>query len=296
MLSPLDSGQGIDTAALLAHLAVADSGIGVDIADLLVHLSCTETSLGVESASWLLKFYASGNDEAVASESAAILAHLAATDQAIGTETAALLAHLAGSSDVGSGGESGSAAFTAHAPATVPYSATGSNAHSIAAWCRYMDVVLAGGGNGGGGGFAGFVTGGGGNAGNWSHVTVERGVDIPWSASTLTIVIPTATAGGTQGNKGAGGGTVTAAVTGTSWAGLSATGGTGDQFGTTRNGQSPGTHTYNGQSYNGGAVQTTSQGAGNPPGGGGNGGTGNAFNGNTGGAGALGGGWVRSYQ
>lgn len=104
-----------------------------------------------------------------------------------------------------------------------------------------------------------------------------------------------ATAGGTSGNKGAGGGTVTAS--GSGWAaGLSATGGTGDQFGSTRNGQSPGTHTYNGQSYNGGAVQSTAQAAGNSPGGGGNGGTGNAFNGNQGGAGAPGGAWCRAYQ
>ncbi|QSN55043.1 hypothetical protein I3U39_24450 [Mycobacteroides abscessus subsp. abscessus] len=218
-----------------------------------------------------------------------------ATDTNIGADTATLLAHLTGF-DTGSGYDSATAVFSPHAPETQSWSAPGTITYNIPSWCRYIDIVLVGGGNGGGGGFAGFITGGGGNAGNWSHVTLERGVDIPWSATAITIVIPAATPGGTQGNKGAGGGTVTASVSGSGWAGLSATGGTGDQFGSTRNGASPGTHTYNGEPYVGGAVQTTNQAAGNPPGGGGNGGTGNAFNGNQGGAGAPGGAWARAYQ
>ncbi|WP_255789216.1 glycine-rich domain-containing protein [Mycobacteroides abscessus] len=290
-----ETATGADNAALLAHLTGRDDGLGSDSAGLRAYLAGMDTGIGADSATAVLKYYASGTDDGAGYDSAALLAHLAGSEFGQGYDTAALSAHLTGF-DTGGGYDSATAVFSPHAPETQSWSAPGTITYNIPSWCRYIDIVLVGGGNGGGGGFAGFITGGGGNAGNWSHVTLERGVDIPWSATAITFVIPVATPGGTQGNKGAGGGAVTASVSGSSWAGLSATGGTGDQFGTTRNGQSPGTHTYNGQPYAGGAVQSTAQAAGNPPGGGGNGGNGNAFNGTKGGAGAPGGAWARAYQ
>lgn len=290
-----DTNIGSDTAELIAHLSGRDDGLGSDSAALLAHLTGTDTGTGGDSATAMLKYFLSGTDTGIDSDSAALLAHLSGSDLGQGQDTATLFAHLTGF-DTGSGYDSATAVFSPHAPETQQYTIPGTITYLIPSWCRYIDVVLIGGGNGGGGGFAGFVTGGGGNAGNWAHATLERGVDIPWSATAITFVIPVAAPAGTQGNKGAGGSTVTAEVSGSSWSGLSATGGTGDQFGTTRNGQSPGTHTYNGQSYIGGAVQSTNQAAGNPPGGGGNGGNGNAFNGNQGGAGAPGGAWARAYQ
>ncbi|MDM2401761.1 hypothetical protein PP613_21165 [Mycobacteroides abscessus] len=290
-----ETATGPDSATLLAQLAGQDAGIESGRAALLAHLTGIDTGLGGDSATAVLKYYTSGTDVGIGYDNAALLAHLTGIDLAQGGDTAALLAHLTGR-DSGDGYDSATAVFSPHDPETQQFTAPSTITYLIPSWCRYIDIVLVGGGNGGGGGFAGFITGGGGNAGNWSHATLERGVDIPWSATAITFVIPAATPGGTQGNKGAGGGTVTAEVAGSGWSGLSATGGTGDQFGSTRNGASPGTHTYNGVPYIGGAVQTTNQAAGNPPGGGGNGGTGNAFNGNQGGAGAPGGAWARAYQ
>ncbi|NOS28180.1 hypothetical protein HGK65_25800, partial [Mycobacteroides abscessus] len=238
-----DTNIGSDTAALTAHLLGRDDGLGSDSAALLAHLTGTDTSTGGDSATAMLRYFLSGTDTGIGADSAALLAHLSGRDLGQGQDTATLFAHLAGF-DTGGGYDSATAVFSPHAPETQSFSAPGTITYNIPSWCRYIDIVLVGGGNGGGGGFAGFITGGGGNAGNWSHVTLERGVDIPWSATAIIFVIPVATPGGTQGNKGAGGGTVTASVAGSGWAGLSATGGTGDQFGSTRNGASPGTHTY----------------------------------------------------
>ncbi|QST90059.1 hypothetical protein PROPHIGD91-3_56 [Mycobacterium phage prophi91-3] len=187
------------------------------------------------------------------------------------------------------------AAFPVMPPSTTAYAAAGTYTYTIPYWCNKIDVVLVGGGKGGGGGWAGGVTGGGGNAGAWATITLVRGVDIPWTTSTITIIIPAAAAGGTSGNKGANGGTVTASATG--WtAGLSAVGGTADQFGTTQTGQSPGTQNFNTQPYPGGAAQPSASGNGNAPGGGGAGGNGGIFSGNTGGLGGVGGAWCRAYQ
>lgn len=194
------------------------------------------------------------------------------------------------------------AGWSAVAPATTAITASGT--YKIPVSSRYLDIIVLGGGGGGREGDGGVNrTGNGGKAGTWSAVTLERGVDIPWTAITLTVTVG---AGGAAGAKGAGnvngntanqGGATSVSLASTTLA--SAVGGVGGSGTDGNPGESPGTYSFVGQNYTGGASAPSggSRTVGNPPGGGGGGGAGGIFNGQTAGmAGARGQAWIRARQ
>ncbi|ASW84760.1 hypothetical protein [Mycobacterium intracellulare] len=169
-------------------------------------------------------------------------------------------------------------------PELATFAAAGAYTYNIPAGCRFIDVILLGAGSGGNAGGAGFVSGNGGAAGHWAIITLERGVDIPWSVKQITGVIG---AGGTQGIYGgaaptSGGGTSAIA---SSWAGLTAAGGVFvNSGGSTGKAPSPASQTVNGQTYPAGAA-----------GKGGNGGAGGFVSGSSGSPGAPGEAWFYAY-
>ncbi|ACE79935.1 hypothetical protein Pukovnik_8 [Mycobacterium phage Pukovnik] len=183
------------------------------------------------------------------------------------------------------------------------FTATGNYTFPIPAGCVFIDVILLGGGGGGQGMGNATAWGKGGEAGDWQIVTLRRGVDIPWTATTITGSVGVGGKAGDGGlylgNNGPGGpgGNTTAVITGLGT--LTALGGAG---GHERNldtaGRSPGTQNVNGIDYVGGAEVNGIAGsqAGSPPGGGGQASrTSTGFFGIAGGAGARGQAWYRAY-
>ncbi|QKY78824.1 minor tail protein [Mycobacterium phage KingCyrus] len=167
--------------------------------------------------------------------------------------------------------------------------------YTIPRWCNYIDVILLGGGGGGGGGASTTQSGAGGGPGSWLTVTLERGVHIPFSLVSFVGQLGT---GGTGANGGitptTGGNGNPTVIPSLS---LSAAGGIGSAS-SNQDGMSPGTKTYNGVTYTGGAAVTSGNGTnGNPPGGGARGGNNGIFiPGSKGGNGGLGQAWFRAYQ
>lgn len=193
-----------------------------------------------------------------------------------------------------------SAAFPAMSPATQTFSSTGSATYNIPYWCRYIDVVfISGGASGQTGNGAVNTAGKGGNSGQWQGVRLERGVDIPWTATTLTINVG---AGGARPANSDNAGPTAGANTVLTYQNLAgqtvtvtATGGSGTQSG--QNGGSPGNFTFQGVGYTGGNGGTGNAGAGAQPGAGGAGGNGGIFGSRTqGGLGGNGQAWCRAYQ
>ncbi|MGC5248913.1 hypothetical protein ACPXB3_18535, partial [Gordonia sp. DT219] len=194
------------------------------------------------------------------------------------------------------------AGFPATAPASATYPTPGTYSYAIPPWCRYIAYAALGAGGGGGrhNAFSAF-TGRGGAAGTWTTGILERGVDFPWTATTITITIGAKGVGG--GLNGTAGGDTTITIPGGSV--LTATGGAGglgNQAGSPTSGGSPGNATVDGQTYVGGTggasgSGTSSPGAGVAPGAGGGGGGGGLVNGQQNGAdGADGRAWIRARQ
>lgn len=199
----------------------------------------------------------------------------------VGTVTALIMQKYSLLPPLGGGGAlTATMAFPSMSPDITPVDNTGS--FTILYWCNRIDLVALGGGEAGTDGT--FVTNPGGAAGSYSSVTLVRGTDIPWSTAALSITVG---AGGAS--SGADGGSSSVSATGMTT--LTAAGGSGNN-GIGGSGASPGDHTFNGQTYTGGASQPTRGQPGNAPGGGGGGG--NVFG--AGGLGAKGRVWVRSYQ
>lgn len=191
--------------------------------------------------------------------------------------------------------------FSTQAETTTVFNANGT--FTIPWWCTHIDVVLLGGGGGGSSGNAVVGNGRGGLAAPWTNFTLVRGVDIPWSTTTLTV---------TRGNGGAGGGGgftgevpgaqgTSSTVTGTGVTTMTGVGGLGAPQAAVWNqgaGQGSGNQTYNTKSYTGGANTPDSATVGTTPGGGG--GRGNSgFFGFPSGSGAAGGPGrvsIRAYQ
>jgi Concanavalin A-like lectin/glucanases superfamily len=175
------------------------------------------------------------------------------------------------------------AAFPPNAPTSTEFSPAGAFTYDIPYWCTYIDLVLLGGG-GGGSNSVGIAAGTGGQAGSFLTVTLQRGIGIPWTTPSISITV------GSGGAAATNGGSTTASATGMApQTGLGGIQGAG-MNGTT--GESPGTVTYQGQSYTGGVAQIFPGAAGNAPGGGGGGG--GPFG--SGGAGAAGAAWVVARQ
>lgn len=169
---------------------------------------------------------------------------------------------------------------------------TTSDTYDIPTDCAFLDLMVLGGGGGGYGMWLIGIWGDGGEGGDWNHVTLERGVDIPMNTTTLTVTIGN---GGNGGSSGSGGNGGTTSISGTGMTTVSATGGAGATSAwADSNGKSPGNLTVNDVVYYGGLEKSSILGseAGNPPGGGGCGGH---WSLQTGGVGGHGGAWVRAY-
>ena len=186
--------------------------------------------------------------------------------------------------------------FPPNSPALSTINSTGS--YTIPRWCDYLDLIVLGAGGGGGGGNA-ILSGTGGNPGTFSSVTLQRGVDIAWTATSFSVTVGGGGGGGTGnfalGLAGTAGGSTTINWGGGTLSGNGGGGGGGGNGGS-RTGKAVTTGNTNGnrdlalhgQTYVGGG---TSNGAGSAPGGGGYGGA--SSNGKSGAAGRA---WVRAYQ
>ncbi|AOT24662.1 hypothetical protein PBI_STASIA_5 [Mycobacterium phage Stasia] len=172
---------------------------------------------------------------------------------------------------------------------------------NIPAECAFIDIVLLGAGGGGSSGNIGASAGQGGRPGEWQTITLQRGVDIPWTATQITGTIGSGGGGGIGGwvpFDGGQGGSTTATIAGVGT--LTALGGIGGQFSfgsEGRAGQGPGTINFNGIPYVGAGPTGNSAANGNTPGGGGGGGNAGAafFPAGSGGNGARGQAWCRAY-
>ena len=201
---------------------------------------------------------------------------------------------------------SGDAPPAYFAPRQQEFSAPGTHTYTIEPWVNYIDVVMLGGGGGGCGGHPfNFAAGQGGFAGAWATETLVRGVDFPVNATQITITVGARGIGGPGNTPGSSGtATTRSAITGGKDV-LNAAGGAAGtiQVGNPAEvfGQSPGTITYQGQNYvggaGGGAASAASGGVGAAPGAGGGGGSGGTWGAAwNGGDGARGGAWVTARQ
>ncbi len=248
----------------------ADIGVGEDFASIIAHLLAQDSGVGEDSASALIT-----------------AASIVVADSGVGIDSAALKLHLLSSTDSGVGVDSATAVYSYVAPATTSYTTAGAFTYTIPQWCTHIDILALGGGGGGQGG--GWVLANqGGLGGLWAWTTIQRGVDIPWSTSSLSGTVGTAGNGSsTSASPSAGGAGGTTSVTIPGNATLTGSGGSGGNGNATgisnqRGGPARGGNTgsenkdvlLNGVTYTGGAEQTSSA-NGNAPGGGGPGG--NAF-------------------
>lgn len=180
--------------------------------------------------------------------------------------------------------------FPPNSPATVDVTSVGSSTYTIPRWCNYIDIIALGGGGGGTGG--GTFTGNGGKASSWAYVTITRGVTIPWTALSLSVVVGD---GGSAGSSfGGTGGTGSPSYVQYSGADLVRSAGgvptSGTGGGRAGDGVSPATLTLSGVTYTGGA--SSGNDTASYPGSGGRGG-GSFSGGNKGGRGEV---WLRAYQ
>lgn len=292
-----DTGLGADYALLdtLTGLLAADTGVGRDTALIVPELLVVDAGLGADAARPGVRAW----DQGAGRDSGLIVPRFAAVDAAVGADMLKDLPRIAGT-DTGIGADDATLfRFTPHAAVSTTFATVGTHTYPIAVWCRYIDIVLVGSGPGGNGGSGSFAAGHGGNAASWAAVRIERGVDIPWTATAITIVVPDGGNGGNGavvGAMGSPGSATTASLAG--WVGLSAAGGQPRQMiGILhQTGDGPGDYSFNGQPYTGGGNQTTAGGAGLVPGGAGAGGKGGFFSGSPGGKGAPGRAYLRAYQ
>lgn len=206
--------------------------------------------------------------------------------------------------DTGGSGDAATVGFSAHAAASTAYnSAAGTFTYTIPVWSRYLVLVgIGGGASGMTGNGAINQSGTGGAAGQWSSTILERGVHVPWSATSITVVVGAGGASPANSDWAAAiaGAATTFTVSGSTV--LTCAGGSGTNGGTSgggiREGQAAGNYSTDGDTYVGGSDQPSGNGAaGNPPGAGGAGGNGGIFGSRTrGGAGAWGGAWIKARQ
>jgi hypothetical protein len=189
----------------------------------------------------------------------------------------------------GEGALSVKAEFPKQSPPPPPtnYTPAGTYTYTIPWWCTYIDLILLGGG--GGGSNAGSQAGSGGGAGFWTTHTYQRGANIPWTTTSITVKVGSGGAGGSGFQMAHDGGPTTATVNGMT---TTAPGGIAGASVSGTTGQGPGDKTYNNTTAHGGADQTTPGGPGIGPGGGGGGAAAFGF----GGAGADGAAWLVARQ
>jgi hypothetical protein len=174
----------------------------------------------------------------------------------------------------GQGTLTAKAGFPGHDPATKEYDGAGTYAFAIPFWCTTIDLILLG--AGGGGTYFGDKFGVGGGAGEWNTVTLQRGSDIPWAATTINVTVGQGGSGGTPSAPDATpGGDTTASwdtATGTSQAVASGGGAGASTNGQSGDGPNPTSKSVDDATLSAGAAQPALAAAGNAPGGGGAGG------------------------
>lgn len=181
-----------------------------------------------------------------------------------------------------------SAGYPAMSPEVSTYTTPGTSTYTLPYWWRYLDIVMIGGGaSGQTGNGANGQAGKGGNPATWVTVTLERGVDVPAMATTITVVV--GTGGATPANSDLAGPNPGgySLVTGSGMSTVSSSVGFGTASG--QNGASPGDVTYQTITRTGGSAGTGNGGSATAPGASGAGGNGGFFTSRTrGGAGARG--------
>jgi hypothetical protein len=174
----------------------------------------------------------------------------------------------------GQGTLTAKADFPGHDPATQEYDSAGTYAFAIPFWCTTIDLILLG--AGGGGTYAEFSNGVGGGPGNWNTVTLQRGSDIPWAATTINVTVGQGGSGGTPSAPDATpGGDTTASwdtATGTTQAVASGGGAGASTNGQSGDGPNPTSKSVDDATLSAGATEPVLAAAGNAPGGGGAGG------------------------
>lgn len=286
-----DGALGADAASVRPRALVSDTGVGADRAGVRPRAAAVDTGRGADAG----RFGAHASDTGVGADSALWRPRFAAVDRAVGVDVATVRFRC-GAADAGVGADTATAGFAAHEPELVSFAAPGTHTYTIPVWCTHIELVGIGGGEGGDSGSGALVAGAGGAPGVWNAATIQRGVHIPWSATTLAVVVGDGGAGGAAGvvnTDGAGGASTIWTYGGATL--LTCPG--GDDGGIGQDGKAAGNYTYNSVPYAGGAAQTSGNGSpGNPPGGGGRGGNGGFGVGSAGGKGAAGAGYARARQ
>jgi hypothetical protein len=179
----------------------------------------------------------------------------------------------------------GSAGVSMHSPVTQEFTTPGTDTYEVPGFMvagDFFDIVMVP--DGGSGGKPAIPTsgedvfGGGGQAGTWTAITLQYGVDIPTTTTSFTVNVGAggASVGGSVATPGESGSGCSVVITGHGT--ISAAGGAGGSdtglpsSSTHIDGGSPGVETFNGATYNGGGVQSSIATAGVAPGGGGSGG------------------------
>ncbi|QCG77039.1 minor tail protein [Gordonia phage Ewald] len=274
------------------HAAAADRAtVSIDARTLDSAVAADQLRLGVRGA-----------DGTACADELLLAARTFARDETVLADAVSALRAQQQVRDAAVLGDSATAGFSPAAPAASTFTAAGSATFTIPVWCRFVSYAILGGGGGGGrhNSFSVF-TGRGGDAGQWQTGILERGVHIPWTATSITVTVGAAGAGGALNGTAGGATTISIPGVGTVTAAGGA-GGLGDQNGSPTSGGSPGDASVDGQTYTGGTGGLFGTGsrqpaAGTAPGAGGGGGGGGLANGQQNGAnGAIGRAWLRARQ
>jgi hypothetical protein len=171
----------------------------------------------------------------------------------------------------GDGTFSATAGFPANQPDTKEYDGAGTYSYSIPYWCDTIDLLLLG--AGGGGTYPELTPSAGGGAGSWKAVTVQRGSDIPWATTAISITVGQGGAGGSLATPtgGPGGDTTASWDTSPGTTTETASGGGGGANSSDPTGESPNpsANSVGDATLSAGSEQPTTGAVGNPPGGGG---------------------------
>lgn len=318
-----DAGVGNDSGSSTPRVDTSDSGVGRDnVAGIWVELSglLSETGAGYDTFTEVARLVTTDSavgadqgittpgftvgDLGVGAESPRLnRVKEAVGDRAAGADAVSEGAQEPENSMAGVGNDSSVGWFAPQTWTLNPFTASGSI--TIPVGCRYVDVVCVGGGGGGQKGTAPVIgasyDGDGGWGGTWAWRSLQRGVDVPWTARTITVTVG---AGGAAESNGT---ASTIVVEG--WGTLTGAGGNRrNSVNNDRDGQPPSGGNsnivsgvardvvLNGVTYAGGSWSNTD--TANVPGAGGRGGAKAPWplNPGSGKSGARGQAWVRFYQ
>lgn len=244
LLTGTTSGLGED-AALLGGSTGTSVGRGADAAALLAHLAGTDDGVGGDGAALAEQWRATFTDPHEGVDRATLHALLAGGSTAAEYDAARLAARLVGAPTAGAGSSEAFIGFAPHADEETLFTSGGDYTYNIPPWCHTLLIAGLGAGGGGRGGGL-FLGGSAGERGTWASTILVRGLNIPWTQSTLAgLHVGTGGSGGANGvspGNGTGGGETRIAGL------LSAPGGRGGGNGTNYN-RDPGDHTGVGRDW-----------------------------------------------